>query len=610
MSTNQELRQQSVRAYTGSAYNYEDDWHALFDLEGIADGVFNDRLKAYINNTLGTSYQFLSDAMQAFAVSQGAVSWSALGEISFVGPGYDVILLAGQSNEQGQGTPFNAGIDVGDARIFQLAQSGVDQNNVIAAIDPLYHPTISPNSIGHAMAFARAYLARLPSNRNILLVPAARPSTGFTAGAGGSAGWLRDASFYNAAVTAANDAMTRGSDTNRFLGVLWCQGECDAINGVSQGDYAYYLDDLIAGMREDITGATSSWFILVGMQPDYFVTGGANFPLIDDVHENTPLRLTKTVYVAGATGTGSGDIHFNAATQRTNGANAYAALSSLSTSTTLSGAPTSLTSTAESANSVSLSWTAPTTGAIPFDYLVEYKKNADSVWSTFSHPRDETTSITVTGLDASTSYNFRVSGISTPGTGSTSSTYTVSTGSVPINGWNAALSGSNASITNSTQDFSLSSGGWCTATSTITKSSGKWYMELKVTAISGTNQIFGVSNNANPGSNFLGNFANSCGMLNASNFKTGFSFNTMSTWASLSLNDVIMVAIDIGAKKVWLGRNNTWSGDPAAGTGEVFNWVASYTNIAICAALFATGNTIQWQNTLNYSAPTGFSKFE
>jgi hypothetical protein len=80
--SNQEKRQQSVRAVTGTAYFYEDDWHALFDQDGIADGVFNDRLLLWINSQLSTSYQFLGDAMQAFAVDQGYINWSSMGDFA------------------------------------------------------------------------------------------------------------------------------------------------------------------------------------------------------------------------------------------------------------------------------------------------------------------------------------------------------------------------------------------------------------------------------------------------------------------------------------------------------------------------------------------------
>jgi hypothetical protein len=77
--TRQNERQASVRAVTGTAYSYNDDWRALFDQAGIAAGNFNDRLRAWINGQLGTSYTNINDAMRAFAVDQGFTRWDEMG---------------------------------------------------------------------------------------------------------------------------------------------------------------------------------------------------------------------------------------------------------------------------------------------------------------------------------------------------------------------------------------------------------------------------------------------------------------------------------------------------------------------------------------------------
>lgn len=54
-------------------------------------------------------------------------------------PGYDVVLLAGQSNIVGLYGPIDGGIDVGDPRIKQYARSGASSGTLIDAIDALYH---------------------------------------------------------------------------------------------------------------------------------------------------------------------------------------------------------------------------------------------------------------------------------------------------------------------------------------------------------------------------------------------------------------------------------------------------------------------------------------
>lgn len=87
MTTNQEGVHATVRALTGTSRSYNEDWHALFDADGIAVGNFDSRMLAWINATLSTSYTNLNEAMQAFAVNQGFSSWSSINSFSVGGGG-------------------------------------------------------------------------------------------------------------------------------------------------------------------------------------------------------------------------------------------------------------------------------------------------------------------------------------------------------------------------------------------------------------------------------------------------------------------------------------------------------------------------------------------
>jgi hypothetical protein len=80
--SNQSDKQQSVRDLTGTAYSYNGDWHALFDLNGIPVGTYDERLLSWINNTLSSSYANLPSAMQAFAEDQGFDNWESMGSFS------------------------------------------------------------------------------------------------------------------------------------------------------------------------------------------------------------------------------------------------------------------------------------------------------------------------------------------------------------------------------------------------------------------------------------------------------------------------------------------------------------------------------------------------
>jgi hypothetical protein len=83
----QGLLQQSIRGVTGTALDYNGDWLALMASDSITTGSFNERLLAWINVTLGTSYTNLPQAQEAFAVDQGYSSWSTMGAIVLGGPG-------------------------------------------------------------------------------------------------------------------------------------------------------------------------------------------------------------------------------------------------------------------------------------------------------------------------------------------------------------------------------------------------------------------------------------------------------------------------------------------------------------------------------------------
>ena len=78
MTTNQEGLHATVRALTSTERSYNEDWHALFDDEGIAAGPFDSRMLAWINATLSTSYTNVNEAMQAFAVEQGFANWASM----------------------------------------------------------------------------------------------------------------------------------------------------------------------------------------------------------------------------------------------------------------------------------------------------------------------------------------------------------------------------------------------------------------------------------------------------------------------------------------------------------------------------------------------------
>lgn len=100
MSTNDGLRQATVRAATGTVLTYDGDWHALYDQAGVAPGPFDGRMLAWINAQLSASYTEINGAMTAFALSQGAPNWSSMGAFTIGAGGSPSLDFSRTSNSQ------------------------------------------------------------------------------------------------------------------------------------------------------------------------------------------------------------------------------------------------------------------------------------------------------------------------------------------------------------------------------------------------------------------------------------------------------------------------------------------------------------------------------
>jgi tripartite motif-containing protein 71 len=100
------------------------------------------------------------------------------------------------------------------------------------------------------------------------------------------------------------------------------------------------------------------------------------------------------------------------------------------TSACLSSPQALVATAAASASQVTLTWSVPVSngGSAITDYLVEYKQTVNPTWLTFNDGVSTLTSATVTGLTASTSYDFRVSAVNAFGTSTPSATSTVFAG--------------------------------------------------------------------------------------------------------------------------------------------------------------------------------------
>ena len=142
---------------------------------------------------------------------------------------------------------------------------------------------------------------------------------------------------------------------------------------------------------------------------------------------------------------------------------------------------------------------------------------------------------------------------------------------------------------------------------------GKWYAEFVASNAGGGNSLVGIATGASAltGTNwYLGNDAGSWGLQIGSGTMYTYNNGGYSSFGTANNGDVIGVAVDRAAGKIWWSVNNTWiaSGDPANGTN------ARYSNVPATDTLFfalsnANSSSIVCnfgQRAFAYTAPSGF----
>lgn len=149
------------------------------------------------------------------------------------------------------------------------------------------------------------------------------------------------------------------------------------------------------------------------------------------------------------------------------------------------------------------------------------------------------------------------------------------------------------------------------------RNSGKWYMEWLINAMgTGSGPTFGAGqSNMALGSSQVGD--NSSTGSTARSATWGLIANSGSKYhggvdsygSSSTTDDVIMMAVDIGAGRIWWGKNGTWfaSGDPAAGTNAAYTNLVSYVVPAMSLTTGAEATARITSGEFSHSIPSGFS---
>ena len=163
----------------------------------------------------------------------------------------------------------------------------------------------------------------------------------------------------------------------------------------------------------------------------------------------------------------------------------------------------------------------------------------------------------------------------------------------------------NVTLSNSNRTLTLSSNTNRYAHTTSRKG-GKWYAEFTVTQAAAGNIYIGVDKDTVtstlPNVADIWSFRSNGGTVTDGDYagSGGLSFAT---------GDRIMLAMDVGNGKLWIGKNGTWlgTGNPQAGTNQNMSFTVGF-NYRMCVRTEtqADADSVTIQNTLVYPAPHGF----
>lgn len=161
--------------------------------------------------------------------------------------------------------------------------------------------------------------------------------------------------------------------------------------------------------------------------------------------------------------------------------------------------------------------------------------------------------------------------------------YTPQPDAAPVPGavnWNPSDKGANIVLSGRS---AMGGGGVFNAVrATMGRSTGKYKWENQITSVTTATSVSGFATSSMSLGGFVGASAQSCG-LQAFGGQT--SVNGFTSGAPIgigfSVGDVMTFAVDLDVHKIWIGKNNTWFGDPVAGTDP---WVTYNTGLTLYPA--------------------------
>lgn len=179
----------------------------------------------------------------------------------------------------------------------------------------------------------------------------------------------------------------------------------------------------------------------------------------------------------------------------------------------------------------------------------------------------------------------------------------------PVAAFSAADISANVTLSNADRTMTLSGSGVNRYVHSAVRKGGKLYAEFTLTQATTGNLYIGIDSSTvtstSPNVSGIWSFRSNGGTVTDGAYSAsgGLSFAT---------GDRVMLAMDLGNGKLWIGKNGTWlgTGNPQAGTNQNLTFTTGL-NYRICVRTEtqADADVVTIQNTLLYPAPHGFEHF-
>ena len=179
-----------------------------------------------------------------------------------------------------------------------------------------------------------------------------------------------------------------------------------------------------------------------------------------------------------------------------------------------------------------------------------------------------------------------------------------------------------ATLTNSDRTVTvitpIQSGTWGSVRSSISRASGKYYVEFLGEPVSDGSMLVGMASSSFVGTGILGDTTYSFGIFPQyqNMISDGFVSNYLSTLNFMSPGDVGALAIDFSAGSVWLALNNVWANgsNPVTSTLPIISFTPATVG-ALFPALSIDDTNGSWTlqsaaASQRYATPSGFSAWD